>query len=235
MGILKRLCELLEDGEKAVGVPIRDAEFVALDTELTGLDPASDSILSIGAVRMTSGRIMLGQSFYTVVNPTSELKGESVVVHGITHSELDGRPGPAEALSEFTAFCGDAILIGHCIDMDMEFIGKGLAYAGLPELTNPVADTLAIHNWLAANDAEYARRAPSASDASLYAIATSLGIPVNGAHNALMDAFITAQAFQAFIPLLERAGVVTTGGLSAVSIPVKGGEVFHPRGEITSF
>ncbi len=37
--------------------PITDVRYVVVDTELTGLDEKKDSIISIGAVRMTGGRI----------------------------------------------------------------------------------------------------------------------------------------------------------------------------------
>ena len=43
--------------------------IVVVDTELTGLDEKKDSIVSIGAVRMTGGRIELGDMFYRLVSP----------------------------------------------------------------------------------------------------------------------------------------------------------------------
>ena len=43
--------------------PILDVRDVVMDTELTGLDPRKDSIVSIGAVAMEGGRIVLGEQF----------------------------------------------------------------------------------------------------------------------------------------------------------------------------
>jgi hypothetical protein len=55
-------------------------------------------------------------------------------------------------------------------------------------------------------------------------MAASFDISSNGAHNAVMDAFITAQIFQRFIPWLERSGVMTLGDLLRIGNPEKGGE-----------
>ena len=51
-------------GRKAIGSgewnePIRTMGFTALDCEMTGLDPARDEILSIGAVRIRNNRIAM--------------------------------------------------------------------------------------------------------------------------------------------------------------------------------
>lgn len=224
MGLFDRFLARDARHGAAGGTPLRDAVYTVIDTELTGLDERKDSIVSVGAVRVRDGRIMLGESFYSAVSPTSELTGRSVVVHGLTPSDLAGKPKPGDALTELASFCGGDILVGHCVSIDTAFIKMGLAGAGLPMMGNRAVDTLAIHCWLRDNDQRYSRTAPAINQGGLYAIARALGIPVTGAHNALMDAFITAQVFQAFIPVLEKAGISETGGLLQVAGPVRGGE-----------
>ena len=49
------------------GTPWREARWCALDLELTGLDPRKDEIIAIGAVPIEEGRILLGESAYTLV------------------------------------------------------------------------------------------------------------------------------------------------------------------------
>ena len=67
---------------------------------------------------------------------------------------------------------------------------------------------------------------------SLYDIARSFGIPLEGAHNALQDAFTTAQLLQRFLPLLGAAGVIVIGDLLTIGAPFKGGDHHHrPTGE----
>ena len=79
---------------------ISDVRFVVMDTELTGLDEKKDSIISVGAVRMTGGTINLGDSFYRLVSPGTELNAASVCIHEITPSEVAEQPGIEAALAE---------------------------------------------------------------------------------------------------------------------------------------
>ena len=50
------------------GIPIGEANYVVVDTELTGLNPRSDSIISIGAMKMLGSRIDLGNAFYRLIS-----------------------------------------------------------------------------------------------------------------------------------------------------------------------
>jgi DNA polymerase III epsilon subunit-like protein len=68
---------------------ISEADFVAFDTELTGLDFKQDSIISIGAVKLRGTTILAGKTFYRLVKPECELKHKSVVVHELTHTDLE--------------------------------------------------------------------------------------------------------------------------------------------------
>ena len=48
---------------------INETDFVAFDTELTGLDFKHDSIISIGAVKLQGATILPGKTFYRLVKP----------------------------------------------------------------------------------------------------------------------------------------------------------------------
>jgi DNA polymerase-3 subunit epsilon len=69
-----------------------DCAAWGMDTELTGLNERRDSIISIGAVRMTGAKIELGNSFHQLIKPESKFKPDSVVVHGITPSDVLEKP-----------------------------------------------------------------------------------------------------------------------------------------------
>ena len=72
---------------------ITDTRYVIIYTELTGLNERKDSIIAIGAARMTGTRIDLGETFHRLIKPEARFKPESVVMHGITPSDVDGEPG----------------------------------------------------------------------------------------------------------------------------------------------
>ena len=60
---------------------------------------------------------------------------------------------------------------------------------------------------------------PRLQDPRLPALARALGVPCRGEHNALGDAFVTAQVFQRLLRRLERWGVTTTGELLRIGDP----------------
>ena len=66
-----------------LSTPIDMCPYVVIDSELTGLNPKKDSIISIGALKMSGTMIKIGETFYEIVSPSTEFTAESVVVHGI--------------------------------------------------------------------------------------------------------------------------------------------------------
>ncbi len=213
---------------------IAEARYVVVDTELTGLDEKKDSIVSLGAVRMTGGRIDVGATFYRLASPESELSAKSVVIHEITPSEVMEKPAIDAVLREFTEFCGDDLVVGHFVSIDLEFINREMLRTQGSALANPAVDTFSVHEWLRKRSKAQTGDSRQAGF-RLYDIVREFGIPVNGAHNALMDAFITAQLFQRLIPLLARTGVYEIEELLRIGSPFKGGDRFRLTGEFGNF
>lgn len=202
------------------GTPVEEARYVVFDTELTGLKPKKDSIVSIGAVTMSGSRIEAGNIYYRLVAPRTELTGRSVVVHGLTPSEVSEWPAIDTLLPEFLDFCRDSVLVGHVVSIDLAFLNIEMKRLLGAPLANPAVDTFGIYQWLRKkenNSCAYYGGEPD--QATLYALAKQYDIAVDSAHNALSDAFITAQLFQRFLTMLPRMGVRTVGDLIRVGRP----------------
>ena len=196
----------------------RDVDFVSFDTELTGLDFKRDSIISIGAVRMRGGRILPGQTFYRLVRPDSELKSQGVVVHELTHSDLEKAEPAEEVLTDFIEFIGDAVLVGHFVFIDVNFVNRAMKRIFGVGLRSPSVDTSALHDWLYESDSHFARHHEGMSlKSDLFSLAARYGIEVEKAHNAMYDAYVTAQLFQRFLPFLPECGVRNLKELLTVS------------------
>ncbi|MGD2080125.1 MAG: exonuclease domain-containing protein [Nitrospirota bacterium] len=188
--------------------PLEETEFVAFDTELTGTDFAKDSLISIGAVRLRGARLMAGQSFYRLVRPESRLKRRSVPVHELTHADLAEAEEPAAVLADFLEFIGGAVLVGHFVNVDLNFVNRSLKRHFGITLGNPAVDTSAVHEWLYDNDSTFKRHFGGATVLKdLYSMARSYGVEPQKSHNAFNDAYLTAQLFQRFLHFLARAGV----------------------------
>ena len=200
-------------------IPITEANYVVLDTELTGFDRKRDAIVSVGALKMVGGRIDMGRTFYQLVNPGRDMGTAAVVIHEITPSEILEKPVIDEVIEEFLEFCGDDILIGHYISIDLAFINREAVRVAGSAVPNPALDTLVMVDWLRWNIPNTDSDAPNPVNYQLYEIAKDLGIPVQGAHNALMDAFMTAQVLQRLLPKFERRGIRTLGQLLKVANP----------------
>lgn len=213
---------------------ILDARYVVIDTELTGLDEKRDSIVSVGGLRMVGGRIDLGDSFYRLVNPETALTSESVVIHEITPSDLAEKPAIEPVLREFLRFCGDDIIVGHYVSIDLGFISRESKRIFGTPVKNPVLDTMILYDFIRKRIPSHGSfTSPPRDYTQLYDMARSLGIPVSGAHNAMMDAFITAQLFQRLIPMLSSVGIISLGNLLKLSL--KGGDRFKVSCEIGNF
>jgi DNA polymerase-3 subunit epsilon len=215
--------------------PISDVRYVVVDTELTGLDENRDSIVSIGAVRMTGGKIDLGNTFYRLVSPRTELTAESVVIHEITPSDVELSPSIGPVLEEFLEFCGEDVLVGHFISIDLSFLNRELKRLRKAMVRSRVVDTFSVYEWLRRRGKSRDCFATPLTGYRLYDIARCFDVPVNGAHNAIMDAYATAQLFQRFLPLLAESGAESIGDLLKIGIPFEGGDGFGLTGEITNF
>ncbi len=153
--------------------------IVALDIETTGLDPKTDAIIEIGAVRF-SGRRIEGE-FSTLVNPNRHIPEFITGLTGIDDSMVRQAPRIREVLEELTAFIGDSPILGHNLKFDLSFFEKYRLF----ELNERI-DTYEMAAVLM----------PTASRYNLSALGRQLGIPLPATHRALDDARVTAAAYQ---------------------------------------
>jgi DNA polymerase-3 subunit epsilon len=193
---------------------IAESSFVVFDMEMSGLDPKKDFIVSIGALRMTGRVIHLGNEFYRLIRPAGIMRKENVEIHGITPGELEGQRELQEVLPEFLDYISDSVLVGHFVHFDLKFLNTAARQMYGSGLKNPAVDTHSLHEWLLENSAGFRKHYKGGSTKTdLFSIADRYGITIDSAHNALSDAFITAQLFQRFLYFLQADGVNTLNEL----------------------
>ena len=199
---------------------VEEASYVAFDTELTGLDAKRDTIISIGAVKLRGGRLFPGRVFHRLVQPESELRPESVVVHELVHSDLEAAARASDVLIDFLEFVGDSILLGHFVHIDLSFTRRAMKRIFGVGFHRAAVDTATLHDWLTDHEPRFAAHHGGISvKKDLFSIATRYGIAVDRAHDALFDAFLAAQLFQRFLAFLPAAGVGTVGEILEVGRP----------------
>jgi DNA polymerase-3 subunit epsilon len=100
--------------------------FIAFDTETTGLEPKTDKIVEIGAVKFD--RLGLIGRFSVLINPGIPMPAEAARVNGITDEMLRKQPPLEEVLPDFLRFIGKGILVAHNAPFDVSFINAALGY-----------------------------------------------------------------------------------------------------------
>ena len=207
------------------GIAIDDADFVAFDSELTGRDFKRDSLISLGAVKLKGRTILPAKTFYRLVKPDSELTSQSVVIHEIMPSVLKDADELADVIEDFIDFIGDAVLVGHFVHIDVNFVNKAMKKLYGRKLQNPSVDTASLQDWLYENDSRFARHyGGMMATSDLFSMAQKYDIPITKAHNAFCDAFITAQLFQRFLNFLPECGINTVKELLMIGKYIKGGD-----------
>ncbi len=94
--------------------------FVAIDFETTGLDPQSEQIVEIGAVKVECGQIV--DRFHQYVNPGKPMPAEAAAVNHITDSMLADNPRIYQVLPDLLHFIGSDILVAHNAAFDFKFL-----------------------------------------------------------------------------------------------------------------
>lgn len=158
---------------------------VSLDLETTGLDPETDAITEIGAVKFL-GEEVLG-TFQTLVNPHRPIPYFIQILTGIRPENVEKAPSFPNVAGDLISFIGSCPVVGQNIPFDLGFLAaKGV------ELLNPFYDTLELANILL----------PSLPEHGLFSLAKALGVPTTPRHRALADAIA---AKDVFLALLLRA------------------------------
>lgn len=148
--------------------------YVALDLEMTGLNPKQDRIIEIGAVLVENGEIK--DVLSTFVNPRCQLSEKIIEITGIRQADVDDAPEMGDLLTELSDFIGDRDLLGHRILSDYSFLKRAYVNAKLPFEKKGI-DTLKLAR-------KYLPELPSKRLSELCA---HYGIPQK-AHRALEDA-----------------------------------------------
>lgn len=184
-----------------------NTRFVIFDTETTGLDISNDSILSIGAIAIYKNKIDVADSFEIYLKQ-AQFKAETVAFHGILKEGKLTKISEAEALENFVAYIGNAVLVAHHAAFDIEMINTALKRLDLPKLKNKTIDTGILYKKLEGKkDAHF----------NLDVLSDEFNIPQHDRHTAAGDAFITALLFLKIISKLKRERNVHYSDLFRVS------------------
>jgi DNA polymerase-3 subunit epsilon len=180
--------------------PIDQVRFVVVDSETTGLDPRTDRIITLGAVAVQAGEIVLSDAFDAMIRLDENTS--AVTVHGITRDQARHGRSEAEVLADFLDYLADGVIVGHHIGHDIATLDAAYEREWGMRIRNRSLDTMDLTLHLE-RDGAFANR-PPIRHFTLDALCNLFDVIPHDRHTASGDAFITAQVFQRLVRLSTR-------------------------------
>jgi DNA polymerase III subunit epsilon len=180
------------------------ARWVVVDCETSGLDSQRDTLVSIAGVGLVRQRISPRDCFEAVIRQQQPSSRENILVHGIGRERQAQGEALAAAVGAFLAFAGasprvayraafdKAVLARATTDRQRARIGTWLDLARLLPVLFPQrgGPATTLDGWLA-----------------------DFGIAHPARHEALGDAYATAQLFQIALAEASRQGFGSVGAI----------------------
>ena len=167
--------------------PISAMRFVVVDVETSGLNLRQDRLISIGAVAVINGVIQIGDSYSIVLQQIAASNKNNILLHEIGGTEQRTGTPAVDALLGFLEYAGKDPMIAFHVAFDKTMIRRAIReYLGFEFR----------HHWL---DLAYVM--PGLNPELAFKFRTlddwcgHFGIENDARHNALSDAFVTAQLF----------------------------------------
>jgi len=161
---------------------------VILDTETTGLDPATgDRVVEIACLELVDG-LPTEHIFQTYCNPERHMPRKAYNVHGISSQLLETQPKFSEIMGLFLTFIGDDRLVAHNASFDLKFINA--------ELVRAQRERDVIHQSRAIDTVALAKARYPGCKASLDALCKRFKIRADRrVHGALLDCELLARVY----------------------------------------
>ncbi len=170
----------LDKGRSILDIP---ASFVVFDLETTGLNPFTDEIIEIGAVKVIDHHVV--DTFSMLVRPKSIISSFITNLTGITNEMVKDVSPIEEVLPLFLAFVDDFVLVGHNVPFDVNFIHNASIQLFQKPFGNDFVDTLRLSRILLKQLYRH----------KLGEIANYYGMDTTGSHRSLKDVEMTLAIF----------------------------------------
>jgi DNA polymerase-3 subunit epsilon len=164
----------------------KTTRFVVLSTETTGLDYKKDVILAISAFAIVDNTIYIGDSFELVLlqyiyNHDNGLSNEFII------ESKQPKSLEPQAIQAFVDYLGNATLVGHRVNFDVEMINVALEKMQCGRLKNEALDIEVMYRkWKELTDSK---------NFSIEELASLFKIPTTDRISASEDAYTIALLF----------------------------------------
>ena len=175
----KKMLSLFNDG----------AVFCAFDTETSGQNPLTSSIIEIGAVKFNKDGIL--ETFSSLINLQEPLNPFIKNLTGITEAMLFDAPLAAKIIPAFRNFCKETILVAHNAQFDLRFTNAESEKLNLLPLANQAIDTLRLSRLVLPDNKSWKQTF----------LASQFQIDTGHAHRAFDDARVCSELFKILVKM----------------------------------
>jgi DNA polymerase III epsilon subunit family exonuclease len=181
---------------------LESGAFAVVDIETTGLDPVSNEIIEIGAIKISGGEVK--DIFNKLIRPTAQISPEITNLTGITQDMVADSPPIKDVLPGFLNFIGDCTLIAHNVDFDIPFLKVSIQKWLKASLDNPTICTLLLSRAIL----------PNLGNHKLHTVARYFKIEISGRHRAIGDAEATLQVWKELAKKLKAKNINTRADIT---------------------
>lgn len=168
--------------------------FVILSIETSGLNPVKDVILSFGLVAVVNDNVIINDSFDVALLQYKYLHDNGLSNEFLIESKQEKLAEP-QAIQALIEYIGNAVLVGHRIDFDVDMINEALEKMHCGRLKNEALDIEIMYKkWKDSNDKAF----------SLDELCSEFKIAKSDRHTSSEDAYNIALLF---LKLKSRLGI----------------------------
>lgn len=183
------------------------SRFVVFDFETTGLDPVSDRIIEVAAIKYENG--VATDRFVQLVNPERPISNMITEITGISNDMVQKKPTEEGIIDDLLGFLGSDPIVAHNIHFDIEFLAQMCKRLGRDLVESKQYDTLQLARSLFFDQPVF----------NLGSLSEYFGFSAKGAHRAEKD---TENTGLIFLELLKELGRYPLEIISKVISLMKG-------------
>lgn len=171
-------------------IPLAE-RWVAIDCEMTGINPKKHHLLSVAAIHINGNTINTGDGMHVVCRPPVMPDRDTIVIHGLRTADVEHGMSYEDMLALLLPFIDNRPIVGFCTQLDMAFLNPLVKRYMGTALPNDIIDLRHLHSRRMSGQTQ--NLLGQAQD--LTRILAHYDIPDLGAHDAYNDAIMTAMAF----------------------------------------
>ena len=191
-----------------LGKPISQVPLLAIDMEMTGLDPKKDQIISIGCVPIINGQIQLKEAQHKLIKIKGSV-GQSATIHGVLDRDLTDAIELEDALNWLFQEAKGKIIVAHHAPLDLNFIQQKINKQEHTKCRIFAIDTMNIeHKRLLRKQIQI-----KDGELRLNSCRSRYNLPAYPAHSALIDAIACAELLLAQLSQMGSADKIKVAEL----------------------